>query len=1237
MASAIVASSLVFAPQSAMAAASINATGWYETITAELTGIKADDVTAVSVSGGTTLELKKEDIEYLVRDKDNKVLIDIPGIKAGDNYTLSVTAGGQSVTASGITVYAHDRAGYAHKDAKSDSGSKCTDGIGGYTNDGELKDNAIVMYVTEENKNTVQVPGYEGDNYPKGIGNILNEKSAHGDGVLGGGKTNVIKALSDSKTPLVIRFVGTVVAGDSNTRDNPPKENINGLTGYNSTVNGGTVKDNGMVARVYKADNITFEGIGSDATIDGWGFQIIAQTGYPSQGFEFRNLNFVSTPEDAIGFEGTSSESSSPQTKEWITSPIRYCWVHNNTFYSGYCKKPAESDKAEGDGSVDFKRGYGYTMDYNHYISNHKTNLVGSSDKSIQYDVTFHHNYYEGVWSRQPLARQANIHIYNSYFLNGPGTSYIISARANTYIFSEANFYENCKNPIEDAGSGGVVKSYNDSFSGCTGENSAVVVSSKNASVSSKNPYAGFETKSDMYAYESTDAAQAKADCKAKAGSMKPMSEINMEAEPESIITKNPKAPLALPYELDFASGSNAGHWTKKTSESQLASGTTYDLGNALFTPTSKVSATSTNAKIKDNALIFSVVQPADIELKCANTGKYGLILYNAYGVAEMEVPVGGTGKTTVDAGTYVIKSSNIEKEAYIENFKAKAHSATDTTVEYSTVEEQTQPTTSQTPTSSQSKPEPPTEEETEAPPYTGSGLIWNYTSGENTLDAKISANDWSGAEPVSYGGTTLTRAIKMESDTDISFSVPGKGKLTIVSYSTNSAPTILLNNEKLNISKNGAVTVDVSGYVSIAKGTSSTYIYLFEFVGEGAEESTEAKTEATTASSTDTTAEQIKPDPDESSTEATTEDTVVLSVAKKTAKPGESVSVPVAIKGMDNIANYFMTISYDPAILSVDSVENGDVLPNAILLANTDTSGVILAAASNIDNVVKDGSALLNLRFTAIKAGTADLGITVTNLGDFENAAVENTASAGSVMVAAEPGTVTLKGDVDCDGDVDKTDAVILMRHISGIELITDSTGLANAFCVTDKSKGAPTLLDVYYILKNPKEAEFKGSIIESGKPLAVGDYLQGQIEIFDTGTGSGTDGKQWDVVENSAAQINNTQYANSVQGHNNPSPSYNSNGARAVPTAGSYVKITPKKDAKLVVDMRLGGGSNSAKHFAFISQDGDTVTQIDYEENSNNNAQMYLHKSYDVKAGETYYLTSGGTKIFYYKIALE
>ena len=46
------------------------------------------------------------------------------------------------------------------------------------------------------------------------------------------------------------------------------------------------------------------------------------------------------------------------------------------------------------------------------------------------------------------------------------------------------------------------------------------------------------------------------------------------------------------------------------------------------------------------------------------------------------------------------------------------------------------------------------------------------------------------------------------------------------------------------------------------------------------------------------------------------------------------------------------------------------------------------------------------------------------------------------SVYVPDETG---LKGDVNLDGKVDMTDAIRLLRHTLGIELLTDSTALAN------------------------------------------------------------------------------------------------------------------------------------------------------------------------------------------------
>ena len=38
--------------------------------------------------------------------------------------------------------------------------------------------------------------------------------------------------------------------------------------------NGGTVGDNGRMARIISAKNLTLEGVGEDATVYGWGFHV---------------------------------------------------------------------------------------------------------------------------------------------------------------------------------------------------------------------------------------------------------------------------------------------------------------------------------------------------------------------------------------------------------------------------------------------------------------------------------------------------------------------------------------------------------------------------------------------------------------------------------------------------------------------------------------------------------------------------------------------------------------------------------------------------------------------------------------------------------------------------------------------------------------------------------------------------------------------------------------------------
>lgn len=1057
LAAAMLATSFTAMPINTFAATSFSAAGgWFETLYAEWAGNKSD-VTAVSYSGTASGSLTGDDLTYLVRQDGSNVRLDIPGLKAG-TYNLTVTTNSGTITKNNIKVYEYDRTGYAHYDAHKEG----VNGIGAYNDDGTLKSNAVVVYVTEENKNTVQLPGYTGSQYPAGIGNILNYKSADANGVTGGGKTDIVKQLREEGIPLDVRFLGTIRGGDSNTSNNPPAENIKGLTGYNTPTNGGTKGDNGMMIRVYKSSNVTFEGIGDDATLDGWGIQVISQTGFVSQGLEFRNLNFTNTPEDAIGLEGTASLSSSPQSKDWLNSsctPIKFSWVHNNTFHQGFCKNPAESDKAEGDGSCDWKRGYGYTMAYNHYINNHKTNLVGSSSQSIQYDASFHHNWYEGVMSRQPLARQANIHIYNTYF--DGATSYAISPRAHAYIFSEGNYFGACKNPVDSAKEGSAtVKSYNDSFAGCNGTNAAQQVTNKTDKVSdsSGNPYAGFETGSDMYEYTATSPIQAKADCLNLAGVMKTASEINMEPTPEPIVTENPNA-LTLPYELNCTDPTNANYWAKKISDTSLTANTKYNMGGALVTPIAKISNTATNMKIRDNGVIFKVNTGANVTITAGASSAYGIELYDAYGELKLAVAGGKTATVSnIPAGVYVIKSGNTQKDGYLDDLKVVAYDPNAPTVTEATTETTTKANTG----------DDGTTETTTSGTVVDDGYVWHDdgvdASGNNVAAANsnifnINGNDTT--NKYTYNGVTYNSGIKMESSTNITVNAPADGALKLV-LSAAGSRTIKIDGEEQDVVDGLNVFDLTAGTHTITKGTTNVYLYVMSYAVDGGDTTVTTTTESTTEATTKETTTKATEATTKEATEATTAtpvDGVKVVVDNETVKNGSAVTVPVKLTGMTDLADFNITLTYDSAALTATKVENGDIINDskATINSNITDGSVRIAGINPADTINADGTVLVKVTFTANKEGATPVAITVNTLKGGKLAVANYTTSNGTVTVTANGGSVetstettttetdstteattvdySAKGDVNKDGKINEKDAALILKFIQGIK----------------------------------------------------------------------------------------------------------------------------------------------------------------------------------------------------------
>jgi hypothetical protein len=182
------------------------------------------------------------------------------------------------------------------------------------------------------------------------------------------------------------------------------------------------------------------------------------------------------------------------QESSTLTASVERCWIHNCEFYAPSISNPAESDKAGGDGACDFKRGQYFTNSYCYYQGYHKTNLVGASDSNLQFHLTYHHNYWNKCESRGPLARQANIHMYNNIFSGQ--TSYCMNPRANAYIFSEYNVFDTCKNPMQVKL--GAVKSFNDVLTNCKGDMQGTVVSSKSTKVNTDNKYANFDTNSSI-------------------------------------------------------------------------------------------------------------------------------------------------------------------------------------------------------------------------------------------------------------------------------------------------------------------------------------------------------------------------------------------------------------------------------------------------------------------------------------------------------------------------------------------------------------------------------------------------------------------------------------------------------------------------------------------------------------------------------------------------------------------
>lgn len=395
----------------------IEAKGWLESAYVKFSLLESAKSYNVYIKGGQYGDYTKIDGQ-LVRNYGTYGRADFVGLRAADDYTvkvIAVDAAGNELTASvaeqtDLRVNSYSREGFAFKNGVQP---------GAYQADGTLKPDAKVFYITKQTAKTVST-------------NVVGAASNPCVGL-----QSIIAAYEKGKdtTPIVFRFIGLITKDD--------------LDAIGSSAEGIQVKGR-------KADselNMTFEGIGDDATVKGFGFLV-----RNAKSVEFRNFAIMRCMDDGLSLDTNNSN----------------IWIHHlDVFYGPH----GSGDHVKGDGSIDVKSDSKFvTVSYNHFWDTGKTNMFGMKSESGPNYISYDHNWFDHSDSRHPRIRTMSVHVWNNYFDNV--AKYGVGATSGSSVFVENNYFLKTKKPIlssqqgtDAQGSGtfssengGMIKAYGNHF-----------------------------------------------------------------------------------------------------------------------------------------------------------------------------------------------------------------------------------------------------------------------------------------------------------------------------------------------------------------------------------------------------------------------------------------------------------------------------------------------------------------------------------------------------------------------------------------------------------------------------------------------------------------------------------------------------------------------------------------------------------------------------------------------------
>ncbi|MDQ6470179.1 T9SS type A sorting domain-containing protein [Flavobacterium sp. LHD-80] len=824
------------------------ASGWLESAFVKWQPVSGAQTYNVYYSGNGITDQKIDD--QLIRSYGSYFRADIPGLKAG-SYTIKVKpvisgAEGTGSTTSALNVIAHDRNGFAFESGRVP---------GGYKADGTPKDNAVILYITQNTKNTIS----------------MNITGASANPCVG--LQNILYAIKKGKDtrPFIIRLIGDITDMSVMEGGDVVIENANNVSSY-----------------------VTIEGIGNDAVANGWGVRLKSASNIEVSNLGFMNCN--STAGDNVGMQQDND----------------HIWVHNCDLFYG--NAGSDADQIKGDGALDNKSSTYITLSYNHFWDNGKASLLGLSEGTTTgLYITYHHNWFDHSDSRHPRVRYYSAHIYNNYY--DGNAKYGSGSTMGSSLFVEGNYFRNAKHPmltslqgtdiwdeanqVNNAGTmgtfsgeaGGFIKAYNNTFDASNGTNNMRFVA-----YNDPNPLYNISGKissaTDFDAYVATTRGETvSSSIKSKSGAN---SYNNFDTD-ASLYVKNLviDQPAAAKTKVTQYAGRVSGgdlQWTFNNSVDDTSSlvitafksaltnysGTLVAVQGEGNPPASSQTLTSTgnqNQTVTSGTAIASIVftwggdatdatvtgLPASGLSFVKNTAaKTITITGTPTATVSYSIATTGTGTPATGSGTITVTTAGNQTLTSTSNNNQTVASgtaissivftwggtATDATVTglpasgISFVKNTTAKTITitGTPTATVSYSIATSGTGTIA---TGSGTITvttgtpsgdeihNFTtSGKTSSFYSITGNMNSTAGSVTYNGLTLTARLKIESSTSITYTTTSASTLTLV-FDSNFTGTIKVDNVSYTASA-GIVTASIAaGSHSITKGSVANLFYI--------------------------------------------------------------------------------------------------------------------------------------------------------------------------------------------------------------------------------------------------------------------------------------------------------------------------------------------------------------------------------------------------------------------------